>query len=120
MTTSKDTDKNWFDNLNEWVEKTPLPSAEDVARNKAAWQSLEGTSKETAFMQENRSVAIKYWSYKDGVIGDGWEELSPEDGEHYQKACAKHNLKNPGDANTITMRWKNGQWVPEENRARSA
>lgn len=120
----KESPKNsdWFERLGEKLSKAPRSSDEDIAKSKAAWESLEGTSKESAFMKEDRSIAIKVWSYKDGAIGDGWEELSPEDGEYYQKACVRHHLKNPGDANTITMRWVNDQWVEQDEpgKAKSA
>lgn len=118
-----DNSKSWFQKLNERLDSEPCPSAEEIERIQAERQAIaeamEGTSKEVAFMSDDRSVTVKYWTYKDGVIGDGWEELSPKDGEHYQHVCLKHNLRNPGDTNSITLRWINGQWVTEDDASKA-
>lgn len=117
--------KNWFEHLSEKLANEPKPSEDEIAlrqtqRNEAS-EALEGTSKESAFMKDDRSIALKYWTFKDGVIGDGWDVVQPGD-SHYQEICAKHKLKNPGDAGTITLRWINNQWMPEEkpNNAKTA
>ena len=109
-----DNAKDWFNKLNERLDSEPKPSIEEIARRqqerKNVAGALEGTSRETAFMKEDGSVALKYWSYKDEVIGDGWEEVKP--GElTYAQVCERHKLSKPGDTNTIVERWIDGKWV---------
>lgn len=109
-----DNSKSWFQKLNERIDKDPLPPEEEIERiraeREAINEAMEGTSKETAFMSEDRAVTVKYWTYKDGVIGDGWDLVSPTD-HHYQEVCARYHLEKPGDSNTITMKWINGAWL---------
>lgn len=111
-----DNSKSWFQNFIERVDSEPRPSPEEIERiraeRKTAHDAMEGTSKESAFMSEDRSVNLKYWSYKDGVIGDGWDLVKPEDA-HYQEVCTKHHLVKPGDSNTITSKWIDGNWVEQ-------
>ncbi len=108
-----DNSKSWFQKLNERIDSEPRPSDEAVARiraeREAIHEAMEGTSKETAFMGEDRAVTVKYWTFKDRVVGDGWDLVSPTD-DHYQEICTRHHLKNPGDSNTITMMWIGGAW----------
>lgn len=110
--------KNWFDRLTENLNNEPQPSIEEIAQRQAernsAAEALEGTKKESAFMKDDHAIALKYWTYKDGVIGDGWDSVQPEDAQ-YQDVCDKHQLKKPGDSNTITLRWINDAWVPEKS-----
>ncbi|HEY9684265.1 MAG TPA: hypothetical protein V6C86_21985 [Oculatellaceae cyanobacterium] len=111
-----DNSKSWFQKLNERLDNEPVPSAEEFERiraeRNAAHEAMEGTSKESAFMNDDRSVNIKFWTYKDGVIGDGWDLVKPEHA-HYQEVCAKHQLRKPGDSNTITSKWIDGNWVEQ-------
>lgn len=112
-------DESWFQKLNEHIDNEPSPHGEEIERTRTERAGinnmLEGTSKETAYMSEERAVTIKYWTYKDGVIGDGWELVSPTD-HHYQEVCSRHHLQNPGDSNTITMKWINGVWQESTDR----
>jgi hypothetical protein len=107
-------DKDWFSRLNERLDNEPKPSDEEIAKRKQERQkvaeALEGTSRETAFMKEDHSVTVKYWSYKDGVIGDGWDEVQPNEST-YIHVCERHKLSKPGDTSTITEEWVDGQWV---------
>lgn len=114
-----DDSKNWFQKLNERIDSEPRPSAEEMERiraeREALHEAMEGTSKEIAFMSDDYAVSLKFWTYKDGVIGDGWDLVKPTD-PHYQEVCSRHGLEKPGDAHTIRMKWIDGQWVetPEE------
>jgi hypothetical protein len=68
-------------------------------------------------------LVVHYWSQKDYVIGDGWDQVLPGE-THYSELCKKHGLKKPGDSNVIVMRWVNGEWVEEKqeksDKAKSA
>lgn len=109
-----DNSKNWFQKLNERIDSEPQPSAEEIERIRAEREAIhaemEGTSKETVLMNEDHSVSVKYWTYKDGVIGDGWDIVQPTDA-HYKEMCSRHGLLKPGDTNSITMKWSNGAWI---------
>lgn len=109
-----DNSKNWFQKLNERIDNEPRPSDEEIERLRAEKESMheamEGTAKETAFMSDDLAVTVKYWTYKDGVIGDGWDLITPADG-NYQEICTRHNLRKPGDSNAIMSKWIDGRWV---------
>jgi hypothetical protein len=78
---------------------------------------LEGTSRETAYLDENGMLVVHYWSQKDFVVGDGWAHLMPGDTD-FDELCKKHGLKKPGDSNQILMHWLDGKWVtvlPDQN-----
>lgn len=110
--------KDWFDQLNERLDSEPKPSDEEIAKRKKERQkvaeAMEGTSRETAFMKEDRSVTVKYWTYKDGVIGDGWDEVKPGE-PTYAQVCERHKLSKPGDTNTIIQKWVDGGWVAQDD-----
>lgn len=108
--------EDWFEQLNERLDKEPKPTDEEIEKLKQERQkvaeAMEGTSKESAFMKDDRSVTVKYWTYKDGVIGDGWDEVKPGEAT-YDDLCARHKLTKPGDVHTITRIWVDGNWVAQ-------
>ena len=112
-------EKDWFSQLNERLDSEPKPSDEEIARRQLERQevadAMEGTSRESAFMNEDGSIALKYWSYKDGVIGDGWEEIKPGE-PTYMQLRERHKLSKPGDANTIIEKWIDEKWVVQEEQ----
>ncbi len=89
---------------------------EEIQRESQTPDSLEGMSRESAYLDEDGSLVMHYWSQKDYVVGDGWDHLMPEE-KGYAELCEKHGLKKPGDANVIVMRYVNGEWVEEKPSA---
>lgn len=91
----------------------PFVSDEEFEENTAASDKLEGTSRETAYLNDEGVLVIHYWSQKDYVMGDGWAHYAPGD-KDYDELCKRHSLKKPGDSNVIVMRLVNGEWTEEK------
>lgn len=71
---------------------------------------LEGTWKESAYLDENGMLVLRYWSQKDYVVADGWDQVKPDEA-HYAKLCEKYGLKKNGDTSQIFKRFIDGDWV---------
>lgn len=71
---------------------------------------LEGTSRETAYLEDDGKLMMHYWSQREYVVASGWDEVRPEETQ-YAELCEKHGLKNPGDTNQIFKRFIDGEWV---------
>lgn len=71
---------------------------------------LEGTSKESAYLDDDGMLVLRYWSQKDYVVADGWDQVNPDEA-HYAELCEKYGLKKPGDTNQIFKRFVDGEWV---------
>jgi hypothetical protein len=108
---------DWFSRFNQKIDRLQSNSPEEIAQGSNTWEAMDGTSREMAFMLEDGSVSVRTWSYKDGAMADGWEELKPSD-DSYKDVCTRHGLNEPGDANTIVCKWIDGKWI-EENQEKS-
>lgn len=71
---------------------------------------IEGTSREIAFIDEDGTICINYFSQKDYVSGRGWEQYKPDDSQ-YSEYCAKYGLNKPGDSKCLFRRFIDGEWV---------
>lgn len=71
---------------------------------------LEGTWEESAYLDENGMLVLRYWSQRDYVVADGWDQVKPDEA-HYAELCEKHGLKKIGDTNQILKRFIDGEWV---------
>ncbi len=71
---------------------------------------LEGTWKESAYLDENGMLVLRYWSQKDYVVADGWDQVKPDEA-HYAELCEKYGLKKNGDTSQIFKRFIDGDWV---------
>jgi hypothetical protein len=87
---------------------------EEIQRESQTPDPLEGMSRESAYIDDDGSLVMHYWSQKDYVVGDGWDHLMPGD-KDYDELCKKHGLKKPGDSNVIVMRFINGEWIEEKH-----
>lgn len=97
----------------------PFVPDEEFEENAAASGKLEGTSRETAYLNDESMLVMHYWTQKDYAVSDGWAHIMPGDAD-YEELCNKHGLKKPGDANQIVMRFINGEWVEEKQDKSSA
>lgn len=76
---------------------------------------LEGTSRESAYLNDEGMLVMRYWSQKDYVVADGWDHVLPGE-SHYAELCDKHGLKKPGDSNQIFMRFIDGECVEVDEK----
>lgn len=90
-------------------------SDEQLEENAAASEKLEGTSRETAYLNDDGMLVMHYWSQKNYAVSDGWDHVMPGEA-HYAELCRKHGLKKPGDSNLIVMRFVDGNWVEEKQQ----
>lgn len=80
---------------------------------------LEGTWKESAYLDEDGTLILRYWSQKDYVIADGWDQVKPDE-DHYAEFCEKYGLKRNGDTSQIFKRLIDGEWVVVDDKQNPA
>ena len=107
-----DSDENGLQNAGQRMRERVLRDIPEEARrpDSGGPDLIEGTSREVAFIDEDGSICINYFSQKDFVSGRGWEQFSPDEPE-YAEYCAKYGLKKPGDSKCILRRFVDGEWV---------
>ncbi len=99
--------KSLTENFAEGVEL----SDEEIRIEQTKPDPLNNTSRETAYIDDDGTLVVHYWSMKDFVTADGWENLKPSDSE-YVAISKRHGLEKVGDTNQILKIWRDGDWQP--------